>query len=94
MKRRQILAFAITAAVASLLASCGNDGVIKVWDVKGGKEVKSLMVELPKKVVKAEEKKPATQDEAVKNTSHIKSLPNIATCKHAGTVTKGASTSH
>jgi WD40 repeat protein len=39
------------------LASTGDDGIIKIWDVKAQKEIKSFKVDLPKPLIKKEEKK-------------------------------------
>ena len=46
------------------LVSSGNDGYIKVWDVKAMNEIKTMMVDLPKKevVVKKEEPKDKDKD--------------------------------
>src|SRR5438045_2481329 len=41
----------------SQFASCGNDGLVKVYDVKSLNEVKTMMVDLPKPVIKKEEPK-------------------------------------
>jgi WD40 repeat protein len=49
------------------LASTGDDGIIKIWDVKGLKEIKSMKVDLPKPVIKKEEKKEEPKDKDVKD---------------------------